>query len=70
MTCAANTKKCLDCRDFVEVRSHPSTDGKPVSAKRGNACVLFLEEGVVFDNWSPEGCCECWSPREIPPKNS
>lgn len=63
MTDRPNVKKCLDCQNFLEVRSHPCTDGKPITNKRGYACVLFLEEGVVFDGWSPEGCCECWTPR-------
>lgn len=41
------------------------TDGKPIDHCRGNACVLFLDFGerIVFDNWGPEGSCECWTPK-------
>lgn len=56
-------KCCGTCKYFVEDRSHPSTDHNSISNIKGYACVVFLPEGFIFSEWTVDGYCEEYKPK-------
>jgi len=56
---------CCSCKWRYVDRSHPGTDGKPMSNTRGYICAEpFLG---YHSEWSEHGICECWIERPIRP---
>lgn len=56
---------CCTCKWQYVDRSHPGTDGKPMSSTRGYICAEpFLG---YHSGWTEHGMCECWTERPPEP---
>lgn len=55
---------CCSCQFQAVDRSHPCTDGKMITEKRGWICFLPELEGDGISGWPEHGGCECYQRRE------
>lgn len=62
---------CCQCRWRLTDYSHPSTNGKPMTEKRGYICIAFTQmEGMdmAHSEWPEHGMCELFTELPTPGK--
>lgn len=62
---------CCQCHWRLTDHSHPDTDGKSMSEKRGYICIAFTQMeamDVAHSGWSEHGMCELFTALPVPGK--